>query len=161
MTLSVRHNHSYPIILCFSSLPSWPSAGPHPSSVWTLEQGACFQGQWAYSNRGNRYASFQRIRYAQPPLGDLRFKQPYNAGEGVWDVSGKSEVVCPQLKDDGLTFMIVRDKMSPFTSHYHVWQPVPDTQYTPDPFLPGDAEQLMESGQFNTEIELILGKYPC
>ena len=34
---------------------------------------------------------------------------------------------------------------------------VPDAQFTPDPFLPGDPEEIMLSGQFNTEIEVIIG----
>ena len=37
------------------------------------------------------------------------------------------------------------------------WQPVPDIGFISDPFLPGDPEKLMESGQFNTEVEVILG----
>ena len=47
----------------------------------------------------NKYASFQEIRYGQPPVGKLRFKppQPFNAGQGVIDVSGNSTIMCPQI----------------------------------------------------------------
>ena len=33
-----------------------------------------------------------------------------------------------------------------------VWMPVPDVEFTLEPFLPGDPEELMSSGQFNKEI---------
>ena len=38
------------------------------------------------------------IRYAQPPINELRFKAPqlYQEQEGVYDVSKESHVVCPQ-----------------------------------------------------------------
>jgi len=34
---------------------------------------------------------------------------------------------------------------------------VPDNNFTSHSFLPGDAEKLMESGQFNTEVEVVIG----
>ena len=66
-----------------------------------IDQGACYKGAWLFSNNSSsskRYASFQGIRYAQPPIGDLRFKspQPYIAEEGEYDVSKESIVACPQ-----------------------------------------------------------------
>ena len=33
-----------------------------------------------------------------------------------------------------------------------IWMPVPDIEFTLEPFLPGDPEELMSSGQFNKEI---------
>ena len=53
-----------------------------------LEQGACYKGSWINTSVV-KYASFQGIRYAQPPVGDLRFKSPqrYFAGEAIFDVS--------------------------------------------------------------------------
>ena len=33
-----------------------------------------------------------------------------------------------------------------------IWMPVPDVEFTLEPFLPGDQEELMSSGQFNKEI---------
>ena len=37
-----------------------------------LNQGACYLGSWATTDKGTKYATFQGIRYAQPPIGDLR-----------------------------------------------------------------------------------------
>ena len=34
---------------------------------------------------------------------------------------------------------------------------VPDFDFTSDPFLPGNVEDLMASGEFNTEVEIIIG----
>ena len=71
-----------------------------------LEQGACYLGSWATTDKGTKFASFQGIRYAQPPISDLRFKppQPYIAGEAIWDVSGESDIMCPQLGSLGRFF---------------------------------------------------------
>ena len=56
-----------------------------------LEQGACFVGSWIESttSTSNKFASFQGIRYAQPPTGELRFTfpQPYVYEDEVIDVS--------------------------------------------------------------------------
>ena len=67
---------------------------------------------WLYQPRkfhtfislGNRFASFQGIRYAQPPIGDLRFKspQPFIGQNLTLDVSGKSNISCPQIGSTGL-----------------------------------------------------------
>ena len=51
------------------------------------------------TSSGRRFASFQAIRYGQAPVGELRFRNslPYmeEAGATV-DVSGVSEIMCPQ-----------------------------------------------------------------
>ena len=62
-----------------------------------LETGACYQGAWKIYD-DLRYASFQGIRYAQAPSGNLRFKPPvaYFDTEGVFDVSEDLEIGCPQ-----------------------------------------------------------------
>ena len=64
-----------------------------------LENSACYVGKWANTQNGTTYASFQGIRYAQPPVGTLRFKPPlpYIATEGVHDVSGIAPWKCPQF----------------------------------------------------------------
>ena len=70
-----------------------------------LEQGVCYIGSWISEtqNSSRRYASFQGIRYAQAPIGSLRFKlpQPYMDSEGVIDVSKKSEIMCPTCSTSG------------------------------------------------------------
>ena len=38
-----------------------------------------------------------------------------------------------------------------------IWMAVPDNEFTQNPFLPGNPEELMSTGQFNTEIEVIVG----
>ena len=38
-----------------------------------------------------------------------------------------------------------------------VWGPVPDSGFTSEPFLPGDPETLMASGDFHKDIEMIIG----
>jgi len=61
--------------------------------------GTCYQGKWSNTIAGKPYASFQGVQYAQPPLGELRFRnpQPFQSGEILYDVSGESTVQCPQL----------------------------------------------------------------
>ena len=34
---------------------------------------------------------------------------------------------------------------------------VPDIEFTSDSFLPGNVQDLMESGQFDSEVEIIFG----
>ena len=49
------------------------------------DQNVCYQGSWKDSANGTKFASFQGIRYAEPPIGNLRFKspQPYKIPEGT------------------------------------------------------------------------------
>ena len=63
-----------------------------------LDRGACYVGSWKSTTKGKDYASFQGIRYAQPPIAEKRFlpPQPFSAEEGEYDVSVESTVVCPQ-----------------------------------------------------------------
>ena len=59
----------------------------------------CFVGSWISTKNSNEYAAFQGIRYAQAPVGDLRFKSPiaYTYDKNLIDVSTESEVQCPQI----------------------------------------------------------------
>ena len=70
-----------------------------------LNSGACYQGSWLESNTGNQYASFQGIRYAEAPIGNLRFRppKPFQSGEALWDVSQESEIACPQMNSFDLS----------------------------------------------------------
>ena len=38
-----------------------------------------------------------------------------------------------------------------------VWNAVPDYEFTDSPFIPGEVQDLLENGQFNHEIEVIIG----
>ena len=48
-------------------------------------QNVCYQGSWKDTPQGTQFASFQGIRYAEPPIGNLRFKSPvaYKIPEGT------------------------------------------------------------------------------
>ena len=38
-----------------------------------------------------------------------------------------------------------------------IWIAVPDNEVVSSPFLPGNAHELMASGNFNTEAEIMIG----
>lgn len=61
-------------------------------------QGTCYLGSWQTTEEGTNFAAFRGVRYAQPPVGDLRFKTPQalNEGETTVDVSNNSKVQCAQ-----------------------------------------------------------------
>ena len=58
----------------------------------------CYNGSWQFSH-DSLYASFQGIRYAQPPIDELRLlaPKPYTDKKGTYDVGNESTVICPQL----------------------------------------------------------------
>ena len=37
------------------------------------------------------------------------------------------------------------------------WMPMSDINFTADPFLPGESEELLANGQFNKDVQLIIG----
>ena len=51
------------------------------------------------SDYNTTFASFQGIQYAQPPIGDLRFKSPlpYQETNGEHDVRRKVDILCTQF----------------------------------------------------------------
>ena len=68
-----------------------------------LEGGStCYKGSFRQTENGNEYASFQGIRYAQVPTGDLRFKSPISLDTtlGEIDVSQDSEIQCVQFSGE-------------------------------------------------------------
>ena len=102
--LSVVKLHFKTIMILYMILLFLTCAQSQSPPTICLEEGACYLGSWATTDQGTKFSSFQGIRYAQPPIGDLRFKspQPYVAGEAIWDVSGQSDVQCPQISNDGV-----------------------------------------------------------
>ena len=72
------------------------------------------QGSYATTSSGRQYASYQGIRYAEPPTGSRRYQlqytddpvsyppfrflapEPHLPEEGLWDVSSESTIACPQ-----------------------------------------------------------------
>ena len=99
----MKNNYLSAIILLIQILVSSSQNSP----TVCLEEGVCYEGAWInYNIDGNsnkRFASYQGIRYAQPPLNNLRFvpPQPYIAEEGVYNVSVESTVICSQVGEEG------------------------------------------------------------
>ena len=59
------------LFIFFLFLPILLTKGQAQPTI-CLNQGACYLGSWAKTDKGTKYATFQGIRYAQPPIGDLR-----------------------------------------------------------------------------------------
>merc|ERR1719339_294061 len=80
--------------LGLGSLSPFQSQEDPPAPVACVVHGTCYQGKWTNTIAGKPYASFQGVQYAQPPLGELRFRnpQPFQSGEILYDVSGESSV---------------------------------------------------------------------
>lgn len=73
-----------------------------------VDQGACYNGSWLSGGKSNTtYAAFQGIKYAQAPIGNLRFRPPVPfvpEENEVFDVSKESKIACIQIpggKDEG------------------------------------------------------------
>ena len=91
------------ILVFFLILPlllAWYGGQAEPPTICSGQDGVCYIGSWKrhYLLPAINYASFQGIRYAQPPLGKLRFKPPeiFVPKEPTYDVSGTSTITCPQ-----------------------------------------------------------------
>ena len=68
------------------------------------DQGTCFKGSWLETE----IATFQGIRFAEPPVGENRFKPPIPINQsnlGTVDASEISSVKCPQHSDDFLSMI--------------------------------------------------------
>ena len=59
------------LLLFLLILPKLLTQGQSQPTI-CLNQGACYLGSWAATDKGKKYANFQGIRYAQPPIDDLR-----------------------------------------------------------------------------------------
>ena len=66
-----------------------------------IDQGACYNGSWLSGGKSNTtYAAFQGIKYAQAPIGNLRFRPPVPfvpEENEVFDVSKESRIACIQI----------------------------------------------------------------
>ena len=85
------------LILCATAIVT--IYGQLPPLVCTNLGEACWHGAWLDAPK-SKYASFQEIRYALAPTGNLRFKSPekYMPSGGIsFDVSNESTVFCPQM----------------------------------------------------------------
>ena len=70
------------------------------------DKGTCFKGSLIEPG----LATFQGIRYAQAPIGDLRFKSPLLNNQdnlGTIDASETSTVKCPQHAEIGNLLMSI------------------------------------------------------
>ena len=59
------------LLIFFLILPILLTKGQSQPTI-CLNQGACYLGSWATTDKGTKYATFQGIRYAQAPIADLR-----------------------------------------------------------------------------------------
>ncbi|KAF5288891.1 hypothetical protein FQA39_LY03770 [Lamprigera yunnana] len=80
------------LVTCFIVSSHQSGAGPQV----TVQQGK-IQGKYWTSRGGKKFSAFLSIPYAEPPLGDLRFKAPVpgKAWNGTLDGT-KDHPVCPQ-----------------------------------------------------------------
>merc|ERR1712156_1254453 len=87
------------ILMALFLLPATSWCQEPPNVCLKELDGPCFTGSWTSTTNGIKYASFQGIRYAQPPVGNLRFKspQPYKYDKKMVDVSTESNIHCPQI----------------------------------------------------------------
>ncbi|XP_026327679.1 venom carboxylesterase-6-like [Hyposmocoma kahamanoa] len=55
--------------------------------------GGSLEGIWEETIKGRTFASFERVPYAEPPVGGLRFEppRPVKPWKGVWDATGPVE----------------------------------------------------------------------
>ena len=66
----------------------------------------------------------------------------------------------PNFGDQSLpisNLTLCRDLSEVFNYGNYINMAVPDIEFTSDPFLPGNVQDLMESGQFDSEVEIIIG----
>nr|AJN91195.1 carboxylesterase [Cnaphalocrocis medinalis] len=70
-------------VVCYTLAPSLgqtsdtaePSRTPQDGPV-TVSPSGQFRGSWMTSRRGRQFQAYRGIRYAQPPVGELRFQPP-------------------------------------------------------------------------------------
>ena len=93
---------SLKVFILIMSFPFFIDAKDNPNVC--LETGACYEGSWWYVDDDVAdFASFQGIRYAQAPIGNLRFKPPvpYFDAKGTYDVGREQYKTCAQPMNNG------------------------------------------------------------
>ena len=98
-------NKHFFIILVVSNIIPLSQCQTLPPFVCNQDQSSCYMGAWNITDRSSIYASFQGIKYATAPTGELRFKSPqkYAPTQETIDVSHKSTIACTQLSEDYMT----------------------------------------------------------
>lgn len=99
-----------------------------------------------------------------PVWGHNTKEQSLKYGEKLKDAlncsnMGEDELNCLQDKsvEEILGAMSLGYDNSPFVD-LMIWQPAPDKDFIPEqPFLPNDPEELLKSGKFNTDVDVIMG----
>ena len=106
----------------------------------------CYIGSWLSTSTGLEYQSFQGIRYAKAPIGELRFKAPEINDDqgGLVDVSAESKVICPQEMGDRSGYQVSEDCL--FLNVYAP-QVLDDEKYPVMVFIHGGAF-ILGSGTF-------------
>ena len=93
------------IILVANIIVQLAQCQTFPPFVCNQDQSTCYMGAWNITEKSSIFASFQGIKYAAAPTGELRFKSPqkYVPTQETIDVSYQSTIACSQLSDDYMT----------------------------------------------------------
>ena len=105
----------------------------------------CYKGSWISTSSGSmQYRSFQGIKYAKAPIGDLRFKAPEKHTDfGNVNVSGESKIICPQQMGFKSSYQVSEDCLL-----LNIYAPAPlDQSYPVMVFIHGGAF-ILGSGTF-------------
>lgn len=70
---------------------------PNESSPVTITPSGAIRGSWMETRRGRRFEGYRGIRYAEPPVGELRFQPPKPIHHYKTEVDAREEgPACPQ-----------------------------------------------------------------
>ena len=119
----------------------------------------CYIGSWLSTSTGLEYQSFQGIRYAKAPIGELRFKAPEINDDqgGLVDVSAESKVICPQEMGDRSGYQVSEDCL--FLNVYAP-QVLDDEKYPVMVFIHGGAF-ILGSGPSNAPDIIVIVSTPA
>ncbi|XP_052741316.1 venom carboxylesterase-6 [Bicyclus anynana] len=105
------------------------------------------QGKWRESTKGRKFASFLGVPYAQPPIGENRFKEPQalKPWPGVWDAS---RLLSPCLQYDSVQDGIIGSEDCLFVN-VHTPKPYADALLPVVIFIHGGAFMYGAGGQYD------------